>query len=240
MRGRTETERLVVSAIVAAAIGAVGLAAIIGVWPGALLSGVPVVVALVPMVVRRRRARIASAALLWATCVLAGTSFVGILLVPAAIVMTVAATRRDEPVSAVRSMRGRTNADVIAAAAFVVAVVGALVAAFAPLGRSCSSTAVVPALGHGSPAPSVEEACHGVSSFSIDGSWVLVVVSVPVLVALIPVLVRRRRARIVSAVLLWAGCVVGMWSVGMFFVPAAIVMTVAAARDDHVPAMPPA
>jgi hypothetical protein len=29
-------------------------------------------------------------------------------------------------------------------------------------------------------------------------------------------------------------------SVGMFFVPAAIVMTVAAARDDHVPAMPPA
>jgi hypothetical protein len=239
MRGRTETEQLVVAAVVAAGIGAVGLAVIVGVWPGALLSGVPVVVALVPVVVRRRGARIVSAALLWATCVLAGTSFVGILLVPAAILMTIAAARHDEPVPAVVSaMRAPTKVDRSAVAAFVVAVAGAIVAAFAPLGRSCSSTAVVPALGHGSPAPSVEEVCRGVSTFSVDGSWVLVVVSVPVLVALVPVLVRRRTARIVSAVLLWACCVVGMWSVGMFFVPAAIVMTIAAARPDPVPVMP--
>jgi len=65
-----------------------------------------------------------------------------------------------------------------------------------------------------------------------------VVVSVPVLVALVPVLVRHRVARIVSAVLLWMGCVAGMWSVGMFFVPVAMVMTVAAARREPAPVPP--
>jgi hypothetical protein len=59
--------------------------------------------------------------------------------------------------------------------------------------------------------------------------WVLVVVSVPVLVALFAVVVHHRPARVVSAVLLWIGCIVGLASVGIFFVPAAILMTVAAA-----------
>ena len=102
MRRRTKTERFVVAALVAAGIGAVGLAAIVGQWPGLLVSGVPVVVALVPVAIRHRRARIVSAVLLWATCVLAGTSFVGVLIVPAAILMTVAASRHDEPVPVVR------------------------------------------------------------------------------------------------------------------------------------------
>ena len=74
--------------------------------------------------------------------------------------------------------------------------------------------------------------------FQVNGAWVLVVVSVPVLVALIPVLVRHRRARIVSAVLLWFGCVLGMLSVGMFFVPAAILMTIAASRSEPAPIPP--
>ena len=74
--------------------------------------------------------------------------------------------------------------------------------------------------------------------FQVNGAWVLVVVSVPVLVALIPVLVRHRRARIVSAVLLWFGCVLGMLSVGMFFVPAAILMTIAASRGEPAPIPP--
>ena len=60
----------------------------------------------------------------------------------------------------------------------------------------------------------------------------LVVVSVPVLVALVPVLVRRRSAIIASTVLLWIGCILGMLSVGIFFLPSAILMTVAAARGD--------
>jgi hypothetical protein len=117
--------------------------------------------------------------------------------------------------------------------AWLLALVGALVAAFAPLGRSVE--------GMGSTAGGVTEVRSShVSLFQTDGAWVLMVVSVPVLVALIPVIVRRRTSRIVAAVLLWIGCVVGMWSVGLFFVPAAIAMTVAATRrePDPIPPMP--
>jgi hypothetical protein len=67
--------------------------------------------------------------------------------------------------------------------AFVIAVLGAGVAAFAPLGRSCSSS--LPGSG--------QERCVGQS-------------------------------------------IVGIFSVGMFFVPAAVVMTVAAVMRDPRPA----
>ena len=118
----------------------------------------------------------------------------------------------------------------LAVAASVTAAIGAVVAAFAPTYTSCTSTA-------GSPG----EICGHETSFAVNGAWVLVVVSVPVLVSLIPVLVRRRPARIVSATLLWIGCALGMLSVGMFFVPAAILMTIAAAQPSPspVPPMPP-
>lgn len=118
----------------------------------------------------------------------------------------------------------------LTAAAFLLAVIGALIAAFAPLGGVME--------GSGSPGGAIVTRSHNVSLFQTDGAWVLVVVSVPVLVALVPVLVRHRAARIVSAVLLWMGCVVGMWSVGVFFLPAAIVMTVAAARREPAPVPP--
>jgi hypothetical protein len=112
----------------------------------------------------------------------------------------------------------------LSSAAFLAAVAGALVAAFAPLGRTCGTTL-----------PGNEARCWGTSIFSVDGWWVLVVVSVPVVVSLLPLLVRRRPGRIVSAVLLWISCVVGMWSVGVFFVPAVILMTVAATTRDTAP-----
>ncbi len=112
-------------------------------------------------------------------------------------------------------------------AAFVAAVLGALVAAFAPTYSWCGTSS------------SGGEACGHATGFAVNGSWILVVVSVPVLVAFVPVLVRRRPARVVSTVLLWIGCVVGLWSVGMFFVPAAILMTIAAQRSVMAPPIPP-
>jgi hypothetical protein len=123
--------------------------------------------------------------------------------------------------------------------AFVLAVLGAVVAAFAPTGQvvgsfGSSTTSVM--------RPSQVSTFHyNVSMFQTDGAWVLVVVSVPVLLALGAVLVRHQAARIAAAVLLWIGCVVGIFSVGVFFVPAAIVMTVAATRRERspVPTLPP-
>jgi hypothetical protein len=117
--------------------------------------------------------------------------------------------------------------------AFLLTVVGALVAAFAPTGQAGEVSR--------SSGGAVVTRSHGVSMFQTNGAWILVVVSVPVLVALAPILVPHRSARIASAALLWMGCVVGMWTVGMFFVPAAIVMTISAARREPapVPPMPP-
>ena len=90
------------------------------------------------------------------------------------------------------------------------AALGALVAAFAPAYGWCGSTS------------SGGVVCGHPTWFQVSGAWELVVVSVPVLVALPPVLLRRRPVRVVSAVLLSIGCVLGMLSVGMFFVPAAV------------------
>jgi hypothetical protein len=123
-------------------------------------------------------------------------------------------------------------------AAFAVAVLGAIVASFAPLGQLCTESAE----------PGLEiamESCGGVSLLSQEGASILVVVSVPLLVAFAPVLVHRRPATIASAVLLWLVCFAGALSVGLFFVPAAILMTVAAARrpperqPDLIPPPPP-
>lgn len=121
-------------------------------------------------------------------------------------------------------------------AAFLLAVIGALAAAFAPTGQVMESSGSISRSG----VIQTTSRSYDVSMFQTNGAWVLVVVSVPVLVALIPVLVRHRNAAIISAVLLWIGCVVGAFSVGMFFIPAAVLMTIAAARREPmlVPPVP--
>lgn len=110
----------------------------------------------------------------------------------------------------------------LAIAAFLAAVSGALVAAFAPTGQ------VVEA--YGSAAGAYTSRSYSVSMFQTNGAWVLVVVSVPVLLSLLPVLVPRRPAYLVSTVLLAAGCLAGAMSVGLFFLPAVILMAIATSR----------
>jgi hypothetical protein len=112
-----------------------------------------------------------------------------------------------------------------ALASFLLAVAAGLFVAFAPLGQRCSVS--------GTPGqPSGRERCISESVFQHDGAWVLFLVSVPIVLTLVPVLVRHRAAAIVSAVLLWACCIVGIASLGLFFVPSAVLMTIAAARPD--------
>jgi len=108
--------------------------------------------------------------------------------------------------------------------AFVTAVLGVLIAAFAPLASMCGVSSA-----GGQPR------CSHESIFANEGTWVLVVVAVPVVIALVPFLWRWRPARIGSAVLLWACCVVGLFSVGIFFVPSAVLITIAAVIRDRTP-----
>jgi hypothetical protein len=123
-------------------------------------------------------------------------------------------------------------------AVFLLAIIGALVAAFAPTGQGIEESGSISSSLSG-PIQTVVRT-YRVSMFQTNGAWVLVVVSVPVLVALMPVVMRRKNVAIVSAALLWIGCIVGAFSVGMFFIPAAVLMTIAAARREPamVPPMP--
>jgi cytochrome bd-type quinol oxidase subunit 2 len=106
-----------------------------------------------------------------------------------------------------------------AKASFVAALTGALLAAFAPTYTSCESQA--------------GGTCGHTTGLAVNGSWILVVASVPVVLALLAVLMPRRGTRIVTAVLLWACCAIAVASIGLFFVPAAILMTIAAFRRDR-------
>ncbi|MDP9300601.1 MAG: hypothetical protein M3P43_06870 [Actinomycetota bacterium] len=106
-------------------------------------------------------------------------------------------------------------------AAFVAVLAAALVAAFGPTYATCSAVS------------GGVTRCGRATGYSINGSRILVVVSVPVLLSLLPIIVRARGARIVSAVLLWGCCAIGAASIGLFFVPGAILMTIAAARHDR-------
>ena len=102
-----------------------------------------------------------------------------------------------------------------AKAAFVAALTGALIAAFAPTYQECAQGV---------------ETCGSVTGFAVNGWWILFVASVPVVISLVPVVRMTRRAAVVSAALLWLCCLVAAFSIGLFFVPAAILMTVAAIR----------
>ena len=108
--------------------------------------------------------------------------------------------------------------------------VAALIAAFAPLGQR--QTPSLDTTGE-SVATSTITSTNLVSS---EGTWVLLLVAIPVMIALVPVLVARRGARVVASVLLWAFCLVGLASIGLFFVPAAALMTVALFVHEPRPA----
>ncbi len=123
------------------------------------------------------------------------------------------------------------NARRFSIAALSAAVLAALVVAFLPSGQVMSAT--------GGPGGVTVTHNYRVSLFQVDGAWVLVVVSVPVVLALIAVLVRNRAVKVLSTVLLWVGCVLGMMSVGLFFVPAAVLMTFALRLPAPAQAIPP-
>jgi hypothetical protein len=106
--------------------------------------------------------------------------------------------------------------------ACIAAVAAALYAAFGPTYVSCTGEAVQAGCRHG-------------STVAVNGWWVLVVVAIPVVVALVPLIFDRATTRTVSTVLLWTFSMITGFSVGLFFVPAAVVMTIASVRSGSVP-----
>ena len=120
--------------------------------------------------------------------------------------------------------------------AFIASLVLGAVAAFAPLvsTESSSSSAVV-----GGGNAIVHTTSGSLSLVASQGLGVLVPIGIPVVLTLLALLVPRRTVRIVVTALLWAFCLLGLLSIGLFFVPAAVLMTIAAAMNDPQPASTP-
>ena len=65
----------------------------------------------------------------------------------------------------------------------------------------------------------------------INGEWVIVPVMFPVLVALVTLVVRKQAVRIVAAIVMGGFALLGL-SIGMFYLPAAVLMALAAFVED--------
>jgi hypothetical protein len=110
-------------------------------------------------------------------------------------------------------------------AAFLLSIAGALTFLFAPLGTSVSSSP--------GPGGDITPATRHPNAVEIDGWWAAAPASIPVAVAGVPLAVKgrgRRPARVGAAVLLGVVVVLGIFSIGLFFVPAWIAMIVGATR----------
>jgi hypothetical protein len=74
------------------------------------------------------------------------------------------------------------------------------------------------------------KARHGTLS-GVNGPTVRYILAIPVVIAGVPILLRFRAIRILSAVLLAGWVVLGVASIGLFYLPSAITMIVAASEN---------
>ena len=134
--------------------------------------------------------------------------------------------------------RDRGYAFAVAAFAAAAAAVG--IVAFAPLGQTVEESAQPIDHTEAPTAPEPIEEPRSISIAQEQGWGVVVRIAIPVLlVAAAPLLApigrRGRVLRLASTLLLFAGVVVGLMSVGMFLLPAAILMLIAAIRSSDQP-----
>lgn len=62
----------------------------------------------------------------------------------------------------------------------------------------------------------------------VNGDWVLLPMLFPVLVAAVPLLLRTQPARIICTIVLFGFVIIAGFSIGLFYLPAALAMVVAA------------
>jgi len=66
----------------------------------------------------------------------------------------------------------------------------------------------------------------------VNGRWVIVPVMFPVLVSLVPLVLRKQAVRIVAAIVIGLFVLISGFSIGMFYLPAAVLMLLAAWVGD--------
>ena len=62
----------------------------------------------------------------------------------------------------------------------------------------------------------------------VNGYWAIFPVAFPVVIALLPLVFRNQAVRIIATVVIGGFSFVGSWSIGLFYVPAALTMLLAA------------
>jgi hypothetical protein len=67
----------------------------------------------------------------------------------------------------------------------------------------------------------------------VNGQWVIGPVMFPVVIALVPVIFPARAMRLVAAALMGGFTVVGSFTIGLFYLPASLLMLMAAVRNDE-------
>jgi hypothetical protein len=106
--------------------------------------------------------------------------------------------------------------------AFLLAVLASVLSLTLPLYRGQTSF-------QRSGEPSTHQVRHE-TLLSVDGPLIFYILAMPVIIAGAPILLRFRAVRIISAILLLGGVVIGAASIGFFYLPSAIMMVMAASE----------
>ena len=69
------------------------------------------------------------------------------------------------------------------------------------------------------------------SLLDVNGSWALVPLSVPLVLVLIPLAFAKRAVRVAACIVLFAFVVAGGFTIGLFYLPAAVLLLLAAVLD---------
>ena len=120
------------------------------------------------------------------------------------------------------------RAERLALAAVVWSVIVGIALALMPFGESTSVTT--------SSSGAMVETTTRDSLLQTEGTGVLVILAVPALLALASLLVRQRPIRLALGGMLCFACVLGALSVGVFFLPAAVMLVAAAVATPAEPA----
>ena len=66
----------------------------------------------------------------------------------------------------------------------------------------------------------------------INGVWAVIPVMIPVLIALMPLIFRNQAVRIIAAIVMGAFALVSGFSIGLFYLPAGVLMVAACVADS--------
>jgi hypothetical protein len=73
---------------------------------------------------------------------------------------------------------------------------------------------------------------HTTTLLQEEGLWVLIPLSFPVVVTLLPLVFPKQAVRILASIIIWAFAILGGFSIGLFYIPSAVVVLLGACVDS--------